>query len=149
MLTVSNNEKPYFKNLDSIRFIAALMVYLNHGVYPSFKYLPVQNTFWEKLLSAISNGGTGVSIFFVLIGSVLFRLLNSNDEIVLYFHTFSVLLDLGIGGLIAYLIKESKKIRNFFENSTTAIHAVLFILSFCLVFWSDSLFSFKYGNAIG
>ncbi len=270
-----SNDKLYFKNLDSIRFIAALMVFLGHAVSPSYQYLPIKNTIWEKLLNTMSNGGTGVSIFFVLsgflitylliseyelnlkisikkfyirrvlriwplyflvvafsfliypflksligmnnplgsnfiyhltflsnfdviniekfcygsdamsqnitwsvsieeqfylfwpliflflpkrlwiysillviIGSILFRIINNNDGVVLYFHTFSVLLDLGIGGLMALLIKSNKKFRTFFENSSTLTHITLFIFSFCLVFWVDTLFSFNYGAAI-
>lgn len=252
------------------------MVYLGHGISPSYQYLSIKNTFWEKLLNTISNGGTGVSIFFVLSGflityllisefelnlkisiknfyirrvlriwplyflvvafsfllypflktiiginnplgsnffyhltflsnfdviniekycagrdalsqnitwsvsieeqfylfwplifvflpkrywissillviawSIYFRVLNINDSIVLYFHTFSVLLDLGIGGLFAYLIKEHSKLRMFFEKSSTSTHLFFFIFSFSLVFWGDSIFSFKYGDAIG
>ena len=33
------SEKIYFKNLDSIRFIAATMVYLSHGLRPWFSTL--------------------------------------------------------------------------------------------------------------
>lgn len=270
-----SNDKLYFKNLDSIRFIAALMVFLGHAIRPSFQCLPIKNTYWEKLLNTLTNGGTGVSIFFVLsgflityllitehelnfkvslknfymrrvlriwplyffvvvfsfliypllksligmnnplgssflyyvtflsnfdviniqkfctgndamsqgitwsvsieeqfylfwplifvflpkrfwiysiilviIGSILFRILHNNDNIVLYYHTFSVLLDLGIGGLMALLIKSNNKIRSFFENCSTLTHLTLFIFSFCLVFFSDTLFSFNYGAAI-
>lgn len=274
--TIMSNEKLYFKNLDSIRFIAALMVFLQHAVSPSYQYLPIKNTFWEKLLITMSNGGTGVSIFFVLsgflitylliseyelnskisiknfyirrllriwplyflvvafsfliypflksligmnnplgsnflyhltflsnfdviniekhcfgsdamsqnitwsvsieeqfylfwplifmflpkrlwvysisiviLGSILFRIINNNDGVVLYFHTFSVLLDLAIGGLMAFLIKSNKQFRSLFENSSTLTHITLFIFSFCLVFWGDKLFFFNYGAAIG
>lgn len=270
-----SNDKLYFKNLDSIRFIAALMVFLGHAVSPSYQYLPIKNTIWEKLLNTMSNGGTGVSIFFVLsgflityllineyeinfkisiknfyirrvlriwplyflvvafsfliypflksligmnnplgskllyhltflsnfdviniekfcygsdamsqnitwsvsveeqfylfwplifvflpkrlwiysislviIGSILFRIINNNDSVVLYFHTFSVLLDLGIGGLMALLIKSNKTYRSFFENSSTLTHITLFIFSFCLIFWGGALFDFNYGAAI-
>lgn len=266
----------YFKNLDSIRFIAATMVVLAHAFGPSYQFLPIKGTIWERLLNTISNGGTGVSIFFVLsgflitylliseyelnlkisirnfyirrmlriwplyflivsltffvypfiksllgvnnplasnfllhlfflsnfdviniskyfygsdamsqnitwsvsieeqfylfwplifvlfpkrlwifsilltiVGSIIFRLLNSNDDVVLYFHTFSVLLDLGIGGLMAYLIKEHIEIRTFFENASTPTHLFLFLLSFCLLFWNDSIFQFQHGYALG
>ena len=271
-----SNPKVYFKNLDSIRFIAASMVFVAHAISPSYQYLPIKNTVWERLLNTISNGGTGVSIFFVLSGflityllinehelngkisvkkfylrrilriwplyflviiftfliypfakslmgvnnplasnlwyhvfflsnfdviniarysmgndamsqnitwsvsieeqfylfwpllfillpkrfwiysmvlvvivSILFRIINSHDDLVLYFHTISVLLDLGIGGLIACLIKQNKNVRTIFENSSTLAHVLLFSLSFCLLFWSDIFFSSEYGHAIG
>lgn len=271
-----SHDKLYFKNLDSIRFIAALMVFLQHAVSPSYQYLPIKNTIWEKLLNTISSGGTGVSIFFVMsgflityllvseyeinkrisikkfylrrilriwplyflvvgfsflvypflkslmgidtslgsnfiyhltflsnfdviniqkncfgsdavsqnitwsvsieeqfylfwpllfvflpkrlwvcsilfiiAGSLFFRVVYHNDGIVLYFHTFSVLLDLGIGGLMAYLIKENGKLKLFLENVSTLTHLILFVFSFCLVFWNNEIFAFKYGLAIG
>lgn len=270
-----SNDKLYFKNLDSIRFFAALMVYLAHGISPAYQYLPVQGTVWEKFLNLISSGGTGVSIFFVLSGflitylliheyektntisvknfymrrvlriwplyflvvtfsffiypslkglmgidnplgsnvlyhltflsnfdviniqencpgndamsqgitwsvsieeqfylfwplifaflprkawvyailfviggSLCFRILNHENTAVLYFHTFSVLADLGLGGLAAYLVKNSVRVKHFFENSNAKTHLLLFVFSFSLLFWSDSIFSFKYGNAI-
>jgi peptidoglycan/LPS O-acetylase OafA/YrhL len=273
--TIMSNDKLYFKNLDSIRFIAALMVFLQHAVSPSYEYLPIKNTIWEKLLNIISSGGTGVSIFFVLsgflitylliseyelnskisikyfylrrvlriwplyflvvafsfllypflksligmnnplgsnflyhltflsnfdviniekhcygsdamsqnitwsvsieeqfylfwplifvflpkrlwvysiliviVGSIFFRIMNNNDGIILYFHTFSVLLDLGIGGLMALLIKSNKKISSFFEDSSSRTHITLFVLSFCLLFWTETLFPFKYGASL-
>ncbi|HTB51918.1 MAG TPA: acyltransferase [Ferruginibacter sp.] len=270
-----NNSKLYFKNLDSIRFIACLMVFLQHGISESYQYLPIKNTVWQKLLNLISNGGFGVSIFFVLSGflitylliteyelnskisvknfyirrilriwplyflvvvfafliypslksligmnhpvcsnvfyyltflsnfdlihvikfcnsnaammqgvtwsvsieeqfylfwpllfllpkktwiysilvvisgSLIFRLHYYNDGIVLYFHTVAVLIDLGIGGLVAYLIKENTRIRSFFENSSTITHFFLFTFTFCLLFWCDTIYALKYGNAIG
>jgi peptidoglycan/LPS O-acetylase OafA/YrhL len=79
--TIMSNDKIYFKNLDSIRFIAALMVFLQHAVSPSYEYLPIKNTIWEKLLNIISSGGTGVSIFFVLSGFLITYLLISEYEL--------------------------------------------------------------------
>jgi peptidoglycan/LPS O-acetylase OafA/YrhL len=271
-----SKDKIYFKNLDSIRFIAALMVYLAHAVSPSYAYLPIKNTIWEKLLYTFSNGELGVSIFFVLsgflitylliseyelnghvklrnfyirrvlriwplfffvvvfsffvypfaksiigmdsphaaniwyhvtflsnfdiinvnkffngnaamsqsinwsvsieeqfyvfwplifvflprklwafaisfviIGSITFRILNHTDKLVLYFHTFSVLLDLGIGGLLAYFVKSFGRVKSFFEQTSTWTHLVYFLISASLIFWSNSLFDFEYGHAVG
>ncbi len=267
--------KLYFKNLDSIRFIAAMMVFLKHAISPSYQYLPIKGTFWEQLLHTISNGGTGVSIFFVLsgflityliiseyevnkrvslkhfyirrvlriwplyfmvvifsflvypllksmvgvnnplssnifyyltflsnfdvinvlkhshgtgamsqnitwsvaieeqfylfwplifvflpqrfwvtailiiiAGSIFFRFLRHDDFVVLNFHTVSVFLDLGIGGLVAYLIKEFRKVRTFFENCSTPAHLLFFLFTFFLTLWSNSIFSFHYGAAV-
>jgi peptidoglycan/LPS O-acetylase OafA/YrhL len=265
----------YFDNLDSIRFIAALMVFLGHGVSPSFKYLNIDGTLLEQFLKTISNGEMGVSIFFVLSGflityllineyntkneisvknfymrrvlriwplyflvvffsflvypflksligiesplgsnvlyhllflsnfdviniqklcygsdamsqnitwsvsveeqfylfwpllfvvfpkrfwkyaiasvivfSMIFRMYHNEDIPVLYFHTFSVLVDLGIGGLMAYFLNSSKKLKSFFENGSTKHHLFFISLSFCLVFWEHSIFNFPYASAL-
>lgn len=258
------DEKIYFGNLDSIRFIAATMVFLGHGISDSYNRLP-DNTL-KNLLNLISSGATGVSIFFVLsgflitylliseyelnakiklknfyirrilriwplyfavtaisfmiyssttvigisdrilyslfflanyvkcyytgvmmpeavtwsvsveeqfylfwplifvflpyrfwlsmiiltiAGSVMFRIIYYHDAVILYFHSFSVLLDLGIGGLFAYLVKEHGKVRAFFERTGTKSHLIFFLISFCLLYWNVKIFDFKYGHAIG
>src|SRR6185436_705128 len=73
--------KIYFKNLDSLRFIAALMVYLQHGVSGSYEYLQINDTLLKKFLTTISNGETGVSIFFVLSGFLITYLLITEYEL--------------------------------------------------------------------
>jgi peptidoglycan/LPS O-acetylase OafA/YrhL len=260
--------KIYFRNLDSIRFFAALMVFLGHGMSESYKYLNIKDSFIEKFLYAISNGGIGVSIFFVLsgflitylilseieltdkfslknfyvrrilriwplyfvvviiaflifpalsillkspinqganiwyqltflsnfdvlnieknrpgtellmqnitwsvaieeqfyafwplifaflprkfilptiitsiIGSLIFRYCHSNDTLTLYFHTLSVVVDLGIGALFAYLIITYSKIRTFFQQTNTWIIFASFILFFYSIMYGDRLFS--------
>ncbi len=272
---MSNKDKLYFKNLDSIRFFAALMVFFQHGISPCYKYLPFKNETLERILEVISNGGTGVSIFFVLSGflitflliteyethhhislknfyirrllriwplyflvvlftfliypffksligannplgsnilyhltflsnfdvihveklglgnsamsqnitwsvsieeqfylfwplifvflprkawgysilsvitiSMVFRIAHFKDNVVLYFHTLSVLVDLGIGGLTAYLIKRFRNVSIFFENSSTYHHLVFFALSMSLLYWNESIFCFEYGYAV-
>jgi peptidoglycan/LPS O-acetylase OafA/YrhL len=85
----------------------------------------------------------------IIIWSITFRVLNYNNSSVLYFHTFSVLIDLAVGGFMACLIKQNNKVRLFFENSSSLLNLTLLIFSICLVFWSDELFSFKFGTAIG
>jgi peptidoglycan/LPS O-acetylase OafA/YrhL len=264
----------YFKNLDSIRFVAAFMVFLSHGTR-SYTFLGIEGTFLFKVFATISSGGVGVSIFFVLsgflitylliseneltgqislknfyirrmlriwplyyavvlftfflypmlkdlagivghsqanvlyhlvflsnfdviniekyfpgrdvasqnitwsvsveeqfylfwplifaflprkgwvycisaiiLGSLAFRIVKHEDISVLYFSTFSVLLDLGIGGLFAYFIKTDQRVRTFFESIGTPGHFILFAFSFSLLLWGDSIFTFKYGNAI-
>jgi peptidoglycan/LPS O-acetylase OafA/YrhL len=58
------NEKIYFKNLDTIRFIAALMVFLQHALRPIIDRLPIHNTLLKYSVMLITNGAFGVSIFF-------------------------------------------------------------------------------------
>ena len=75
------NDKIYFSNLDAIRFIAAAMVFLGHGLRNAYIYLPIQNNFIGKFLNLISKAGTGVSIFFVLSGFLITYLLISEFEL--------------------------------------------------------------------
>jgi peptidoglycan/LPS O-acetylase OafA/YrhL len=262
-----SKEKIYLRNLDSIRFIAALIVFMQHGFSGCYKFLPGQGGFLMKVLSVFSTGGTGVSIFFVLSGflitylliseyevtgkvslrnfyirrmlriwplyfavviftfgiypllkslidvnnplasrfiyhltflsnfdlihinrcchgsqalsqditwsvsieeqfyafwplifvfmpkrtwiysiatviiaSIIFRVMNHDDYNVLYFHTLAVLLDLGIGGLFALLVKSFRRIRQFFENSSTITHLLLFLIAFCILMFDNCIF---------
>ena len=269
--------KIYFKNLDSIRFIAAFIVYLGHGMSQSYQYLSVKNSILAKFLVIISTGQIGVYLFFVLsgflityllisehelnlkvslknfyirrvlriwplyflvlvfafliipfasslagitvpaishisyyltylsnfdvlrlykinlgtinplsqnitwsvsieeqfylfwplifvfipkrfwlhsiliviAGSLCFRTLYYNDPLVLYFHTFEILVYFAMGALVAYLIKTKEKVRCFFENCSTYTHLILFMFAFCILFWYTSIFTFKYGDVAG
>ena len=70
---MSSGKKIFFENLDSIRFFAAMMVFFQHAVKPTFENLDLlQNTQFLKFLNVICDGGTGVSVFFVLSGFVLY-----------------------------------------------------------------------------
>jgi peptidoglycan/LPS O-acetylase OafA/YrhL len=269
------NGNIYFKNLDSIRFIAALMVYLQHGVSQSYQFLNIKGTVFERILNVISSGGTGVSIFFVLsgflityllisehesnggisiknfyvrrvlriwplfflvvffsfflypqskslfnldsptganiwyhvtflsnfdvinienncrgndvmsqnitwsvsieeqfylfwplifaftpkrlwgwaIGSVIlfslgFRFFHNDDSVTLYFHTFSVLMDLGIGGLYAYAIKKSTLVKDFFKNAGFKIHLFSFMITGALLFLPTDYLQWQYSESM-
>jgi peptidoglycan/LPS O-acetylase OafA/YrhL len=104
--------------------------------------------FWPLLFVILPKKYWGFSIFSVIIFSLIFRLYHFNDTIVMYYHTFSVLIDLALGALMAYLIKSKEKIRLFFENTSTRMHILLFSFSFCMILWGNSLFDFDYGPAI-
>ncbi len=64
------NERPYFKNLDILRFFAASFVVLGHCVTDGLSYLnapyPINN-----ILKFITSGGHWVSLFFVLSGFLI------------------------------------------------------------------------------
>ena len=272
---MTEQKKLYFKNLDAIRFYAAMMVFLQHGFTKAFSFLPVDGTPIERILKLISSGGTGVSIFFVLsgflityllikeyekngkinvrnfyvrrflriwplyyavilfsfffypylkellgqnnllatnpiyyifflsnfdvievqqnhfgldaasqtitwsvaieeqfylfwplvfllkrkfwfpsifiigIGSMLFRVNNFDQHIVLYFHTFSVIVDLCVGGIIAYLAFYSNWFRNFLENTNLKFHLTVFSLLFITMYFGTKSIFGEYEIAFG
>src|ERR1035437_1430962 len=65
--------------------------------------------FWPLLFTFLPTRYWVHLIILTILGSVAFRICYYNDNVFLYFHSLSVLLDLGIGGLFAYLIKTQNK----------------------------------------
>ncbi|MBD81236.1 MAG: hypothetical protein CL840_20130 [Crocinitomicaceae bacterium] len=269
------NKSLYFKNLDSIRFIAAMLVFNQHVLSKSFNLLNIESPFLNRFLYLISNGGTGVSIFFVLSGflityliiteieikgrlnlgkfyirrflriwplyfaviffwfviyagikslvginsplgsnilyhltflsnfdvltiyqagkgvdgmfqninwsvsieeqfyfiwpiifllpkrlwvylmllllafSIWFRLENAQDVLVNYLHTFSVLVDLVIGGLFAWGVKKMVLLRRLFEKSNTLSHLLLFGLTFFVLMSGTEFILGDYDLSLG
>ena len=255
----------YFKNLDAIRFIGAMFVFLQHAFIPFSYQFKVENPILSKFITFVTTGGIGVSLFFVLSGflltyliitevettgklnlknfyirrflriwplyfavvvlwfvifngvksffgfeftnysnifmhlsflsnfdlikiyqsgqgihgmfqninwsvsieeqfylfwplvfllpkkfwlllisglllfSIWFRVENANVPYLNYLHTFSVLVDLVMGGLFAYATIYSKKIRKAFENTNTLSHTMLFIFTFLVLLFCVNL----------
>ena len=76
-----SENKLYFKNLDAIRFIAAMMVFLQHSIVWVFPYFGVQkDSLAESFLDLFTTGVWGVSIFFCLSGFLITYLLVSEYE---------------------------------------------------------------------
>ena len=67
----------YFANLDGLRFLSFLMVFLHHTVVYDIN---IKGTFFERLLTTVGYGGSGVSIFFVLSGFLITYLLLQEKE---------------------------------------------------------------------
>lgn len=268
------NKLVYFKNLNAIRFIAAMFVFMQHAVLPALQHITVENINVGRLISFATTGGTGVSIFFVLssflityliiteieetgmfniknfyirrtlriwplyfaviifwfviyagvkslmgldgdlgsnifmhlsflsnfdvltiyqegrgvpamfqninwsvsieeqfymvwplifllpkktwiylfvfllVFSIGFRLYYSDDNLVNYLHTFSVMVDLVIGGLFAYAVKSSARIKKIFENTNTITHSILFILTFLVLFFGTNFLFGYFSNSV-
>ena len=72
----------FFPNLDSLRFLAFLLVFLQHGFRNAFKPFDGQHYFLDRIISFFFSGGaTGVQIFFVLSGFLItYLLLNENKK---------------------------------------------------------------------
>jgi peptidoglycan/LPS O-acetylase OafA/YrhL len=73
---------------------------------------------------------------FVIIGSMFFRILNSGDGSVLYFHTFSVISDMAVGGGCAYLIMNFQNFKDFFINLKKYTIIFIYIIGI-LAFWLE------------
>ena len=79
----------YYKNLDGVRAIAALMVIIFH--FFSFNIINTYNYSWLVNFTKIAKfGQTGVSLFFVLSGFVITRILISSRESENYFKSFYI-----------------------------------------------------------
>jgi peptidoglycan/LPS O-acetylase OafA/YrhL len=69
------SQKIYFKDLDALRTIAALMVFCSHAT--KLGSIKITNQYLANFWSTIFNGGTGVLIFFVLSGFLITYLILS------------------------------------------------------------------------
>ena len=64
--------KPYFENLDALRFLAALSVFIFHFFQEIKSFMPVDGTKAYKLITIFTTKGTlGVNFFFVLSGFLI------------------------------------------------------------------------------
>lgn len=92
---------------------------------------------WPLLFVALPKKMHGFIFPLVVLGAILFRA-NATGA-ALYFHTFAVMGDLAIGGMLAYLCVRSetfkKSIRNLRKSSIAVIYAIIFLL----YFFSDEL----------
>jgi peptidoglycan/LPS O-acetylase OafA/YrhL len=104
--------------------------------------------FWPLLFVFIRKRFWMYAILLITSCSIIFRIANENNQTVLYFHSLSVLIDLCIGSATALLITQYKRIRNFFENATTNIHIILFLIAFgCMYSQHIITAHVPYGNA--
>ena len=80
-------------------------------------------------------------VFFVVIilGSIVFRSFYWFDSRIIYFHTFSVMSDLGIGGFIGFLAFKGK-IQSSFERVKKWQWIVFYVISTLLILGSNSIF---------
>ena len=79
--------------------------------------------------------------------SVAFRVIHHKSELILYTHTLSVLVDLGIGGMMAYLIKTNARVRAYFESATTSTHLSFFLFSGGLLLCNQAMIKYEHGYA--
>jgi len=80
-MSSSSSNKIYFKNLDGIRYIAAMMVFLQHVVLTTFILVLEPGSVADRMVRIFFNGGTGVSIFFVLSGFLITYLIITEKNV--------------------------------------------------------------------
>ncbi len=60
-----------FPNLDGLRFVAFMMVFLQHGFKNVLLTLNYHSDFLKRFVYAVVSGGNGVSVFFVISGFLI------------------------------------------------------------------------------
>ena len=75
------DKKIFFPNLDGLRFVAFMMVFVWHALKAPFDLLHIENPFVQKFFYYFLNGKTGVSIFFVLSGFLITYLILAEIEL--------------------------------------------------------------------
>jgi peptidoglycan/LPS O-acetylase OafA/YrhL len=68
-------KKIYFENLDGLRFLCFLSVFLFHSFHTDFDYIKATNTYHLVKKDIFGNGNIGVNFFFVLSGFLITFLL--------------------------------------------------------------------------
>jgi peptidoglycan/LPS O-acetylase OafA/YrhL len=89
--------KVFFPNLDGLRFVAFLFVFLQHSFATALNKVDFYKSFLLRVIQLIFNSGeTGVSVFFVLSGFLITYLLLDENDVkgkinVLYFYLRRIL----------------------------------------------------------
>ena len=122
----------FLSNFESIRIHSSNLTYvLSQDITWSVAIEEQFYLFWP-LIFLFSQKSWKYILVIVIVLSIIFRIYNP-DSIVLYFHTFSVLIDLAIGGFFAYLIKSNSNFRLLFEKTNKTAHIFIFISIFALL----------------
>jgi peptidoglycan/LPS O-acetylase OafA/YrhL len=79
-------------------------------------------------------------VFPVIIGlSAAFRMLHCDDPLVLYFHTFSVISDMAVGGAAAWLVSRSPGFVMTVERLPQWLIGTLYVAGVSLVAWHEAI----------
>lgn len=97
--------------------------------------------FWPLLLSFLPQRHYLRVFTLLIVGSVVFRSFYYDDYMVMYYHTFSVISDMCVGGVIAYFSYYSFRFRAFFEGLSKERIVLIYLIGFAFVLFEKSLFS--------
>jgi peptidoglycan/LPS O-acetylase OafA/YrhL len=133
LLFLSNFDEIIHGANDKINFLSATwsvsieeQFYLVWGAILGL--MPIKRTFSFPLF-----------FIFIIISSIVFRFFHWFDNRIIYFHTFSVMSDLGIGGLIGYLAFKGT-IQQFFEQLKKWQLIIFYLFAAITILGSRSIF---------
>ena len=105
--------------------------------------------FWPLLFFFIPSRRYWIIFPVIILTSICFKILHSSDREVLYFHTLSVISDLAIGGLFAFLQLNSRSFKNFIENQKKGLIQIIYIAIVFFIFFGYLLLQFNGGEIAG
>jgi len=94
---------------------------------------------WPLLFSLVKKPYIKWVFISVIIGCQVFRFLNRTDDLVLYFHTFSVVSDLALGGLGAYYARYSQGFKHFFIHLKRSYILLVYAMAFLWIIFGSSI----------
>lgn len=145
---MDKRKKIYFTNLDSLRFIGALMVFFSHEMPLVFKFSNINSPVASKIWDLISCGYIGVSIFFVLSGFLITYLLLQEKDLTnrIDVKKFYVRRILRIWPLYFLVLLISFVLFPFHSHSNEIVNSIPSRLPYYLAFLSnfDLIHAFKY-----
>jgi peptidoglycan/LPS O-acetylase OafA/YrhL len=96
---------------------------------------------WPLLLSFISKKYLPKILLLLIACTLVFRYMHSANYLVVYLNTFSVLSDMMIGGLAAYLIFYSQGFKNFISRLSKKAIISIYIVGATLIIFNYKIFT--------
>jgi peptidoglycan/LPS O-acetylase OafA/YrhL len=78
----------------------------------------------------------------IILASFIFRLTHTDDSMVLYFHSLSVISDMAVGGMAAYLSIHSASFTRFFAGMRKPAIALVYLAGISIILFGEYLFTF-------
>ena len=101
---------------------------------------------WPLLMSLVPIRYMKVLCLTILLGSLTFRYLHRSEPVVLYFHTFSVIGDMALGGLMAVYTASKSRFLNWVAGLNKLEIACIYAGALFLIFFKHKIFYFPLIN---
>jgi len=100
---------------------------------------------WPLILSVIPLKNFRFVFPSIMLLSLLFRFFyngnNDHEFAIRYFHTFSVIGDMALGGLFAYLVSYENKFKLFITNMNRLLIILVYVLTLVFTLFKDEIFA--------